>query len=87
MEGADGRFNVGVVAGSVGRTGAIRRGQLSGPYAAGAGVRAGAGRRCPCRWLRLVGRVLRSVRRQCRGGLGIEILEFRNCNPSPLKIP
>ena len=29
MEGADGRFNVGVVAGSVGRTGAIRRGQLS----------------------------------------------------------
>ena len=24
------------------------------------------------------------VRRQCRGGLGIEILEFRNCNPSPL---
>ena len=44
MEGADGRFNVGVVAGSVGRTGAIRRGQLSGPYAAGAGVRAGAGR-------------------------------------------
>ena len=22
------------------------------------------------------------VRRQCRGGLGIEILEFRNCNPS-----
>ena len=26
------------------------------------------------------------VRRQCRGGLGIEILEFRNCNPSPLEI-
>ena len=24
----------------------------------------------------------RRVRRQCRGGLGIEILEFRNCNPS-----
>ena len=25
------------------------------------------------------------MRRQCRGGLGIEILEFRNCNPSPSK--
>jgi hypothetical protein len=31
--------------------------------------------------------VVSTVRRQCRGGLGIEILEFRNCNPSPLEIP
>jgi hypothetical protein len=32
------------------------------------------------------GRNPRTVRRQCRGGLGIEIPEFRNCNPSPLEM-